>query len=86
MAIEFDPDKNQRNYNEHGLWLSDFDGFDSGPAVLADDRNDYGENRFRAFGRVGGEGRCLVYTFRSGNLRLISFRRSREKEMRRYDR
>jgi len=53
--------------------------------VLVDDRYDYGETRYQAFGRVQGEGRCLVYTERDGRFRLISFRPAREKEMRRYE-
>lgn len=59
-------------------------GFDSEPVVRSDDRIDYGEARFRAFGRINGQGHCLVYTFRGGHLRVISFRRAHEKEMRRH--
>jgi uncharacterized DUF497 family protein len=39
----------------------------------------------RAFGRINGEGRCIVYTVTASTLRLISFRRAHEKEMRRYE-
>lgn len=81
---EFDPSKDAENLSKHGLSLSDFDGFDSAPFVRPDDRIDYGEPRFRAFGRVDGKGHCLVYTFRNGRLRVISFRRAHEKEMQRH--
>ena len=85
MAIEFDSAKNQQNLRAHGIALADFDGFDGEPLVVEDTRLAYGETRFRAFGRIGGVGHCLVYTVRGDNLGLISFRRAREKEMRRYE-
>jgi len=53
--------------------------------VLIDDRHDYGETRYRAFGRVDGLGYCLVFTLKGAMFRLISFRRAHEKEMRRYE-
>ncbi len=85
MDVEFDPDKDAANFAKHGLWLAEFVGFDAPPTVVVDDRRDYGEVRFRAFGRVNGAGRCLVFTLRQGAMRLIGFRASREKELRRYE-
>lgn len=84
MAIEFDHDKDELNRREHGVGLAEFDGFDAAPVVVIDDRHDYGEVRYRAFGRIEGKGHCLVFTVRGDDLRLISFRRAHEKEMRRY--
>lgn len=81
---EFDPAKDAENISKHGLSLADFGGFDSEPTVTTDDRLDYGEVRYRAFGRIAGQAHCLVYTFRAERLRLISFRRAHEKEMRRH--
>lgn len=86
MKFEFDPDKDEENCGKHGLGLSDFEGFDEELLVLVDDRYDDGETRFRAFGRIGGDGHCLVYTLRADTMRLISFRRARDKEMARYGR
>ena len=85
MGVEFDLDKDAENIAKHGLSLADFDGFDSQPAVITDERRDYRESRFRAFGRIGGLGHMIAYTVRGGNIRLISFRRAHEKEMRRYE-
>lgn len=85
MAIEFDPAKDADNVAKHGLSLADFDGYDAEPVVLVDDRLDYGETRYRAFGRINGDGHCLVFTLRDADMRLISFRHAREKEMRRYE-
>lgn len=82
MAIEFDPAKDAENRAKHGLSFGDFQGFDNEPLVLIDDRFDYGEQRYRAIGRISGKGHCLVFTTRGGTMRLISYRRAREKEMR----
>lgn len=85
MPVEFDPAKDAANMAKHGLSLADFGGFDADPAVIADDRYDYGETRLLAFGRVGGVGHCLVFTVTGDTMRLISFRRAGEKEMRRHE-
>jgi uncharacterized protein len=44
------------------------------------------ETRFRAFGRIEGKGHAVAFTMRGDEMRLISFRRAHEKEMRRYER
>lgn len=87
MEIEFDPDKDAANFAKHGMSLADAAEFDFETAsVLVDGRYDYGETRYRAFGRIGGQGYCVAFTMREKIIRLISFRRCREKEMRRYGR
>jgi len=85
MEIEFDPAKDAINRTKHGLSLADFAGFDADPIVSVDSRMDYGEVRFRAFGRIGGAGHCLVFTMRGEVMRIIGFRRARQKEMRRHE-
>ena len=85
MPFEFDPAKDVANLARHGLSLGEFEGFDVEPVVLVDDRYDYGEIRYQAFGRINGEGRCLVYTEREGRFRLISYRLAHAKDMRRYE-
>ncbi|WP_322965649.1 BrnT family toxin [Sphingomonas fuzhouensis] len=85
MDIEFDPAKDEANVAKHGLSLADAVEFDlTAAVVVADDRHDYGEARYRAFGRVDGEARCLVFAVRGLVVRIISYRRAHEKEMRRY--
>ena len=83
MNVEFDPAKNAANIAKHGLSLADFAGFDAEPLVIEDHRKVYGEPRFRAFGRIGGKGHMIAYC--ETGIRLISFRRCHEKEMRRYE-
>lgn len=85
MKFEFDPDKCAANLAKHGLDLRDGLAMNLGDAVIIeDDRVDYRETRYRAFGRIEGDGYCLVFTLRGETIRLISFRRAHEKEMARY--
>lgn len=85
-GFEFDPDKNDANRRKHGIGLDEFRGFDSDPDVIQDVRRDYGEQRFSAFGKIGGIPYSLVYTPRGDRLRLISFRRARREELERHGR
>lgn len=88
MEFEFDPEKDARNREKHGLSLGDFSGFDDDfdVVVLTDDRRDYGEERFRVFGMVDGKPHSLAFTVRGTAMRLISFRRAHAKELRRHGR
>lgn len=85
MDFTFDPVKDAANIAKHGLSLADFRGFDTDPVVRADSRYDYGELRYRAYGRIGHRGFCVVFTVRDETMRVIGFRRAHDKEMRRYE-
>ncbi len=85
MEIEFDPAKDAENIAKHGLSLAEAARFEMSEAVvMVDDRFDYLETRRRAYGRMDGLGHCLIFTYRENSVRVISFRRAHEKEMRRY--
>lgn len=86
MEVVFDPEKDAANRAKHGLSFSDFAGFDETALVVADDRFDYGEVRLRAFGRIDGIAHAIVYVETPTGIRLISFRRAHQKELRRYER
>lgn len=87
MRFEFDPAKDAVNRLKHGVSLSEGGNLElDETTVTQDERRHYGEARFRAFGRIAGKGYCLVFTTRGDAIRLISLRRAREKEMRRYGR
>lgn len=53
-------------------------------AFIPDDRNEYGEARYRAWGFIDGKAYCLVFTYRGGRVRVISLRRAHKEEMDRY--
>jgi uncharacterized DUF497 family protein len=80
---DFDLAKEARNLSKHGVSLSrwaDLDEF----TIVEDDRFDYGEPRYRAYGYIEGAAYCLVFTIRNERYRPISLRRAHAKEMRRY--
>lgn len=83
MEIVFDPEKDAVNKAKHGLSLAQAKGIDI-QAVIEDDRFDYGERRYRAFGFIDGVACCLVFAERGDVIRAISLRRAHTKEMRRY--
>jgi uncharacterized protein len=83
MDIEFDPSKDEINRLKHGVPLA------LGAEVLMnqvgqidDDRRDYGEPRFNAFGRVNGRLFVCTYTMRGQTYRLISVRKASTQEQR----
>ncbi len=83
MTIEFDPDKDAANIAKHGVSLSRAGDLEI-LAFIEDDRSEYGETRFRAWGLIEGRYHCLVFTHRNGRVRAISLRRAHKKEIDRY--
>ena len=86
MRLEYDPDKNRRNIARRGLpfdWVKEMDA--DSILYFPDDRRNYGEPRFRAFGLLEGRLHVFVFTPRSDAVRIISFRKCNPKEMRWYE-
>lgn len=82
MKARFDPAKDEANIAKHGVSLDlAFEMDLETAAVLIDDRKDYGEPRYRAFGYIEGKAYCLVFAVRDGSARPISLRRAHHKEM-----
>jgi uncharacterized protein len=50
---------------------------------IVDDRFEYGETRYRAWGHIDGQPHFLAFTIRDGKVRPISLRRAHQKEMKR---
>jgi uncharacterized protein len=83
MAILFDPSKDRANVAKHGISLARVVDMEI-LAVVEDDRFDYGETRYRAFGIIDAAAYCFAFTIRYRTVRVISLRRAHSKEMRRY--
>jgi uncharacterized protein len=81
--LTFDPAKDLANVTKHGISLARAKDFKV-LAILPDERFDYGEERFRAFGTIDGEYHCLVFAERKSALRIISLRRAHKKEINRH--
>ena len=85
MRIDFDPGKDAANRAKHGLSLAQAANFDLTTALVRpDDRRDYGEPRWRAYGMIDGRMHMLVFTVRAGAVRAISLRKANAKEIRRH--
>lgn len=83
MDLEFDAEKDAANRAKHGVSLADAVKFEM-LAVLEDDRFDYGEQRYRAWGMIDGVYFALAFTIRGEKIRPISLRRAHAKEIKRY--
>jgi uncharacterized DUF497 family protein len=83
MSVEFDAAKDKANMAKHGMSLARAVDLEI-LAVIEDDRDDYGEVRYRAWGMIDGVAHCLVFTDRKGVVRAISLRRAHKKELDRY--
>jgi len=85
MEISYDPTKSARNATERGLPFDRAADFDLEHAVvMIDDRRDYGEVRYRAFGMLGGRLHALVFKETARGIRVISLRRANKREVKRY--
>jgi len=85
MAIDFDPAKDAANIAKHGLSPSAACEMALDDAVIvADPRFDYGEERFNAYGLIGETLHAMTFTRRGDDIRVISLRRARPKELKRY--
>jgi uncharacterized DUF497 family protein len=87
VQITFDPAKNERNIRERGLpfeWAAQFDF--EGALYSVDDRRDYGETRHIAIGLLHDRLHVLCFTETADGIRIISFRKANEREVKRHAR
>jgi len=87
VDITFDPAKNARNIAERGLSFARAAEFDFTTALIGQDtRQIYPEPRFVALGFLEGRLHVLCFTPLSGGIRVISFRKANNREIKRYER
>ena len=87
MDISFDPAKNERNIETHGVSLARALEFQWESSVSVEDtRRDYGERRFKLYGLIGSRLYVLIHTPREGRLHVISLRKANKREERAYER
>ena len=77
---DFDPAKEAINLSKHGVSLARWIDLDI-KVTFVDDRRDYGEVRYRAYGFIDGIAYLLAFTSRNEQVRPISLRRAHTKEM-----
>ena len=85
MAFEWDEQKREINWLKHGVDFPDvLPMFDGDVLEIVDERFDYGEERFYCLGEVEGRVYAVAYTWRGGSRRILSARKSNDRETRRY--
>ena len=86
MDITFDPAKNARNPEARGLSVERVAEFDFESAIFVEDnRRDYGGRRWRALGFVGDRVHAWVFVETESGLRVFSFRKAKEREVKNYE-
>lgn len=85
MEFEYDPKKSISNLLKHGIDFMRAQRLWDSPTVEVSVNGDYGEERFAVFGVIEGENWTAIITYRGGNIRIISVRRSKKNEVKYYD-
>jgi len=81
----WDERKRASNLRKHGVDFAIVQNFDFETAlVLRDDRKNYGEERYRAYGTIKGRLHAFVFTRRDERIRVISLRKSNAREIATY--
>jgi uncharacterized protein len=85
VDVTFDPEKDAENIRKHGISLQRAEDFDLDAAeFVLDDREDYGEVRYRAVSFLDGNLYSLTFTPRDEAIRAISLRKATRQEQRDY--
>lgn len=86
VEITYDPAKSERDARERGLSFDRVYDFDFDRAVINEDqRFAYPERRFIATGFVESRLHVLCYTPTVNGIRVISFRKANDREIRKYE-
>jgi uncharacterized DUF497 family protein len=85
MPITFDPAKNATNKRKHRISLARAQDFDFAAAIYTvDDREDYGEIRYRALSFLDARLYSLVFVLDGETIRAISLRKATRYEEKEY--
>ncbi|CAN5452279.1 BrnT family toxin [soil metagenome] len=85
MKIEFDPSKNARNIEKHGISFMRAADLDWSTALFAPDkRYAYPETRFQVMAMLGERLHMLIITPIPDGIRVISFRKANDRERKVY--
>lgn len=85
MPFEFDSDKSAANKAKHGVDFEEAQALWNDPWLLEAPARTDDEPRFLAIGKIRGRHWSAVCVRRGDNVRVISVRRARRKEIERYE-
>lgn len=85
MKTTFDPTKDARNIDKHGVSLADASKLDWEYALIwVDTRYEYGEERLSALVPLGNRLYFTAFVYRADSRRIISLRKANDKEVKYY--
>ena len=85
--IEWHEGKRQQTLLHRGLDFADIEFVDWNAADTIEDlRKDYGEARYFTFAPIKGRLCVFAWTWRDGNIRVISLRKANQREVKEYER
>ena len=86
MEFEYDINKSLSNKQKHGIDFEEAQELWNDPyAFEIPSTQSEDEDRFLVFGKIGLKNYTAIITYRNSNIRIISVRRSREKEVKLYE-
>ena len=86
MKFEFDKQKNTINKSKHGIDFIEAQALWEDPySFEIPSTHSEGEERYLALGRIQSKHFTAIFTYREDKVRIISVRRSREKEVKLYE-
>ena len=85
MKFEYDPRKSVANESKHGINFEQAREIWDDPGAIKIEGNAQNEKRDLAVGKIGDKFWTVVWTQRGENIRIISVRRARNKEIKSYE-
>ena len=85
MEFEFDIQKSESNRQKHGINFSTAQLLWADPDRIQIPAKDVDEPRFMLIGLIKQKHWSAIITYRDGNIRIISVRRSRDEEIEIYE-
>jgi len=85
VKLQFDEQKSRSNFDKHGISFIDAQALWDDPFLLEIPARDTGEVRSMLVGKTQGRHWSAVVTLREDEVRIISVRRSRTKEVQLYE-
>ena len=85
MKFEYDPNKSLSNKLKHGMDFEEAQALWEDPNAIRIPASSDVETRFAAVGLIDGRFWSAFFTYRDTTIRIISVRRSREKEIAKYE-
>jgi uncharacterized DUF497 family protein len=85
MSFEYDQSKSDSNRAKHGIDFNEAQALWDDESFLEIPARNLDEPRFLVIGKIKGKHWSAVITYRDGNIRIISVRRSRDEEIEIYE-